>query len=163
MALVSLIFAIAENGVIGRDNALPWHLPEDLRWFRQQTLGKPIVMGRRTFESIGRALPGRRNIVVSRDAAAHFEGAVAADGLDAALAAAEADGPVAEIVVIGGRALFEAALPRAGRLYLTRVHRSYEGDVRLSLDTGGWRTVSIDDSSADGDKPALSFEILERA
>lgn len=163
MALVSLIVAIAENDVIGRDNALPWHLPEDLRWFKRQTLGKPIVMGRRTFESIGRALPGRKNIVVSRDPAARFDGAVAASSFDAALAAAEADGEVPEIMVIGGRALFEAALPRAGRLYRTRVHRAYEGDALLQLDTNGWRSVSIDEISAAGDNPALTFEILERA
>ncbi len=116
---ISLIAACATNGVIGRDNQMPWHLPADFAWFKQSTLGKPIVMGRKTFESIGRPLPQRLNIVVSRDP--HFsvpEGVVLVPSLDAAwLAADQAE----EVMVIGGGAIYQACLSMADRLYLTEV------------------------------------------
>src|SRR5579859_531301 len=116
---LSLIVAVAENGVIGRDNALPWHIPEDLRYFKQVTSGKTVIMGRKTFQSIGRPLPNRVNIVVTRDPDFGAEGVTIAHSLDDALSKA-GDG---EAMVIGGSSLFLEALPRADRFYLTEIHR----------------------------------------
>src|SRR5580693_2294598 len=112
---ISLIVARALNGVIGRDNALPWRLPADLRRFKKLTIGKPMLMGRRTFESIGRALPGRVNLVLTRDPAWHAPGAVVVHSLDEAFVQA---GNVPELVVIGGAELFKLVLPLAERVYL---------------------------------------------
>ena len=128
MAQLTLIAAVARNGVIGRDNALPWHLPEDLQHFKRHTLGRPIVMGRKTWESIGRPLPKRRNIVVSRQAHWQAEGAEVAASLDEALArCAEAE----VVCIIGGTALFEAALPKAEVLMLTEIDADFEGEARF--------------------------------
>lgn len=158
---VTLVVAATEDGVIGRDNAMPWHLPADLARFKQLTWGKPIVMGRRTFESIGRALPGRRNVVVTRDPAWRAEGVHAADSLDAALAAC---GDAAEVMVIGGAQLYAAALPRAGRVELTRIHARIDGDTRFpALDPAEWREVARIERAADArNAHALSFISLER-
>ena len=128
MTCLSVIVAVADNGVIGRDNALPWHLPEDLRYFKRVTLGKPIVMGRRTFESIGRPLPGRTNIVISRDPGFAAVGIEVAASLDAALQLASG---AAEVVVIGGAEIYRLAIPRADRLYVTEVHTEPAGDALL--------------------------------
>jgi len=159
--LVSLIVAAAANDVIGVDNRLPWHLPEDLRRFRAITLGKPIVMGRRTHESIGRPLPGRRNIVLSRRPGYAAQGCEAAGDLDAALALA---GHAEEVMVIGGAALYREALPLAGRIYLTRLHRGFEGDTRFpSLDNADWRAVEREDFPAGGERElGYSYLTLER-
>src|ERR1700683_1644574 len=116
---ISLIVARASNGVIGRDNALPWHLPADLRRFKALTMGKPMLMGRRTFESIGRALPGRVNLVLTRHRQWPAPGAMAVRGLEEAFARA---GDASELVVIGGAELFMLFLPLAARIYLTDVH-----------------------------------------
>ncbi|WP_405229288.1 dihydrofolate reductase [Lentisalinibacter sediminis] len=155
--VVSLVVAAAANDVIGVDNRLPWHLPEDLRRFRDITMGKPIVMGRRTHESIGRALPGRRNIVLSRRPGFSAEGCEAADGLDAALALAQdAD----EVMVIGGAALYREALPLARRIYLTRLHRPFEGDSRFpSLDNADWRAAERQDFPG-GEERELGYSYL---
>jgi dihydrofolate reductase len=129
---LALIAAVADNGVIGVDNRLPWHLPEDLRHFKRLTLGKPVIMGRRTYESIGRPLPGRFNIVVSRQAGLVIDGVEVVADLDAALALArdraEAE-HVDEIFVLGGAQLYALALPLAERLYLTEVHLAPAGDT----------------------------------
>ena len=159
---VSLIWAMADNRVIGIENRLPWKLPADMRWFRQQTLGKPIVMGRLTFESFGaRPLPGRRNLIVSRNPDYRAEGAEVFDSLPAALAAAEDD---AEVMVIGGASLYAQALPLADRLYLTLVHAKVEGDAYFpDFDMGEWREVERLDHAADEKNPhPCSFVILER-
>lgn len=159
--LVTLIVAVADNGVIGRDNALPWHLPEDLKRFKRLTMGKPILMGRKTYESIGRPLPGRHNIVVTRDTNYRREGVTVVHDVDAALAAA---GPVPEVMVIGGSELFRTLLPRAGRVHLTRVHGAVEGDVVWpALDDREWRVVEREVHSAD-ERHAypMTFEVLER-
>lgn len=125
---LALIAAVSSNGVIGAGGKLPWHLPEDLRFFRAQTMGRPVVMGRRTWESIGRPLPGRRNVVVTRDAGYRAEGAELAVSLDEALArCANAD----EVFVIGGGELYRAALERADTMVLTEIRRDYDGDVRF--------------------------------
>ena len=124
--------AAARNGVIGRNNALPWHLPEDLRYFRRVTMGKPVVMGRKTFESIGKPLPGRTNIVITRNRAYSAEGIKVVRGLNEALNLAAdialIDG-VEELVVIGGAEIYRTAIPRADRLYMTEVHAQVEGDA----------------------------------
>lgn len=159
--VVSLIVAAAANDVIGVDNRLPWHLPEDLRRFRDITMGKPIVMGRRTHESIGRALPGRRNVVLSRRPGYAAEGCEVVDGLDAALALLrEAE----EVMVIGGAALYREALPLASRIYLTRLHRPFDGDTRFpSLDNADWRAVEREDFPAGGERElGYSYLTLER-
>jgi len=159
-AAPSLIVAIAANGVIGRDNRLPWHIPEDLRWFKRTTLGKPVIMGRRTWDSLGRPLPGRVNIVLTRREGWSAEGAVVAESLDRALALAEAYAPATEAMVIGGAEIFAEALPRAGRLYLTEIGRAYEGDtVFPAFDRAAW--VEISREAHDGD-PAYAFVVLER-
>lgn len=152
---VSLVVAVAENGVIGRANALPWHLPDDLRYFKRVTLGKPIVMGRRTFESIGRPLPGRHNIVLTRDPAWTADGVTTVHGLREALqvaraeAAGDGDGDP-EVMVIGGADIFALALPLADRLYLTEVKGRPDGDTYFPpLDPDDWREVSRDPGAPD--------------
>lgn len=135
---LALIAAVAANGVIGSSNALPWRLPEDLKRFRALTLGHPVIMGRKTFESIGRPLPGRRNIVVTRNADFAAAGCETAASLEAALAAcADAEG---EVFVIGGAQIYAAALPLAQRLYLTEIRRPFAGDARLpDIDWADWQ------------------------
>jgi dihydrofolate reductase len=129
---LSIIVATAENGVIGRDNALPWRLSGDLKRFKEITMGKPIIMGRKTFESIGRPLPGRTNIVLSRDPAFRLAGAeVVGDFSSAKNAALEAAhrAEMSEIMVIGGAGVYQLALPHADRIYLTAVHAEISGDA----------------------------------
>ncbi len=138
---LSLIAAIAANGVIGSDNAMPWHLSEDLKRFRALTLGHAVVMGRRTFESIGRPLPGRRNIVITRNPGWRAPGCDAVASLDEALDLCGGD--AGEVFVIGGAQIYAEALPRAQRLYLTEIHRDFPGDTRFpDFDRRDWREVS---------------------
>jgi dihydrofolate reductase len=157
---ISLIVAVAENGVIGRDGDLPWRIPADLKFFKDTTTGHPIVMGRKTHQSIGRALPGRTNIVVTRDPEFSGDDIAVVGDLDSALAAAgEAD----EVMVIGGAQIYAMALPRAKRIYLTEVHIAADGDTRFpELDRGIWSETSRVDHPAEGDIPAVSFVTLER-
>lgn len=159
---LALIAAVARNGVIGRGGDLPWRISADLKFFKATTMGKPIIMGRRTFASIGTALPGRHNIVVTRNPHFTADGIEVAGDLDQALAIAARHGG-GEIMVIGGGEIYAAALGRAGRLYLTEVHADAEGDVYFpELDRAQWREVSRDDHAAAGDTPAFSFVTLER-
>ncbi len=138
--LVTLVVAAAANGVIGARGALPWHLPADLKHFKAKTLGRPVVMGRRTHESIGRALPGRLNIVVTRQADYAALGCTVVGSLDAAFAAA---GDAAEVCVIGGGELYREVLPRADRIELTEIHADFEGDAHFPpLDRAHWREVA---------------------
>ena len=158
--MITLIVAAADNGVIGRDNALPWHLPDDLKRFKQLTLGKPIVMGRKTFESIGRALPGRQNIVVTRDANYRREGVSVVHDVDAAVAAASG---APEIMVIGGAELFRLFLPRATRVHLTRVHADVAGDVVWPTLDDTWRLVASEPHAADERHVSpMTFEVWEK-
>jgi len=137
-ALLSIIAAVAENGVIGDKNRLLWHISEDLRRFKCITMGHPVVMGRRTWESLGRPLPGRENVVVTRQERS-FDGARTVHSLAEARALFA---PGEEVFVIGGAQIYAEALPAAGRLYLTRVHRAYEGDTRFpAWDAAAWRLV----------------------
>jgi dihydrofolate reductase len=158
--VITLVVAVADNGVIGRDNALPWHLPEDLKRFKRITMGKPIVMGRRTFESIGKPLPGRHNIVVTRDPNYHREGVTVVHGVEAALQAA-ADAP--EIMVIGGAELFRLFLPRASRVHLTRVHADVAGDVRWPGLDSQWEVLESERHEAnERHAHAMTFEVWEK-
>jgi dihydrofolate reductase len=158
---VTLIVAAAA-GVIGRDNAMPWHLPADLAHFKLLTWGKPIVMGRKTFQAIGKPLPGRRNVVVTRDADWSAPGVTVAHSLDEALAVC---GDAPEVMVIGGAQLYAAALPRADRIHLTEVHAVIEGDTFFpELAPAEWREVARLEHAPDARNPhAMSFLTLERA
>lgn len=125
---LSLLVAISENGVIGKDNTLPWHLPADLKYFKNLTWGMPVVMGRKTFESIGKPLPGRKNIVLTHNTAFTAAEITVVSNLQEALkASAAAD--VKEVFIIGGAQIFKEALPLAQRIYLTRIHQTFDGDV----------------------------------
>ena len=168
MSRLALIVAVADNGVIGRDNGLPWHLPEDLRYFKRITMGKPIVMGRKTFESIGRALPGRTNIVISRNEQFAPDGVLLAASLDEALGLARQladEQGVGEAVIIGGAQIYALALPRADRLYVTRVHATPEGDTLLPpVDWAQWVETSCERNTASDDKHFdFSFVVYDRA
>jgi dihydrofolate reductase len=166
---LSLIVAVADNGVIGRGNALPWRLGSDLKRFRKLTMGHPLIMGRHTFESIGKPLDGRDSIVVTRGApVAEGEGHYAAPSLEKAIALAEARARargVLEVFIIGGARLFEHALPLATRVYLTRVHGSPEGDVFWNPQFGGeWIEASREEQPAGAkDEFAVTNLILARA
>ena len=158
---ITLIVAVAENGVIGRGGQLPWRLPADLKHFKAVTMGKPVLMGRRTWESIGRPLPGRRNIVVSRQPGYAAAGAEVFAGLDDALRALGAE---AEVMIIGGAEIYRAALAQATRVHLTRVHAAPEGDVFFLPLDAGWRRVAGERREADAANPqAMTFETWERA
>ena len=142
---IAMIAAMANNRVIGKDNQMPWHLPEDLKHFKAMTLAKPVVMGRKTFESMKSALPGRTNIVMTRDPNWHREGVKVVADLDAGIELAESQGlidGVDEIMIIGGAEIYALALPRATRLYLTQVHAEPKGDVFFpELDLSAWELV----------------------
>lgn len=155
---IKLVVARAENGVIGKDGGLPWHLPADLRHFKRVTMGSAMIMGRRTFDSLPGLLPGRRHIVVTRDPAWGAQGAESARSPEEALALA-GDEPVS---VIGGSEIFALFMPRAGAIELTEIHSDVDGDTRLELDLGGWREVSREPHPAEAGRPAYSFVQLVR-
>jgi dihydrofolate reductase len=155
--MLSCVVAVAQNGVIGRDNQLPWQLPADLKHFKAMTLGKPVVMGRKTFESIGRPLPGRTNIVVTRQRGLQIEGCLVADSLPAALAVA---GQVPEVALIGGAELFQLALPQVQMIHLTRVHADVPGDVFFpTLTPHQWRETLIERHEPD-ERHAYAYSFL---
>lgn len=158
---LSLIVAMARNRAIGRAGGLPWRLPADLRHFRRLTLGKPVIMGRRTHESIGRPLPDRHNVVVTRKPGYRAVGCTVVDSLAAALSAAGAAG---EVMVIGGAALYQEAIPQATRIYLTEVQAEPAGDVFFpALPAGQWHEIQREDHPADAaNEFAYSFVVLER-
>lgn len=162
-ATISLIAAVDQNGVIGKDGVVPWHLPDDLRFFRRVTMGKPVIMGRRTYDSIGKPLSGRHNIILTRNPGYVAPGCTVARSIPAALAAA---GAAPEIMIAGGAELYAALLPTADRLYLTLVEtRVEDGDTFFpAFDPDAWQEVSREHHSAD-DRHACAFEwvILERA
>lgn len=170
MARADLVLVVARgaNGVIGREGDLPWRLRSDLQRFKAITIGKPCIMGRKTWESLPlKPLPGRLNLVLSRDLSFEAQGAVVVSSLDEALSMARdqaADDGVDEICVIGGAGLFEAALPRARRLYITEVEASPEGDVRFpDFDETAWTEISREPHPAgEKDDHAFVFRALER-
>ena len=159
--MISIIVAASANNVIGAKGDLPWHLSDDLKRFKAVTMGKPIVMGRKTWESIGRALPGRQNIVITRRQSFVADGCDVVNSVDEALSAA---GDVGEIVVIGGSQVYELFLPAAQRLYLTRVHADVEGDAFFpAIDEDEWQLVSEEMHAADErNEFDCSFRIYER-
>ena len=159
--IVTLVAAIAENGVIGNGNRMPWHLPADLRRFKALTLGKPLLMGRRTFESIGKPLPGRRNLVLTRTGDFAASGIEVVHGIDAALDAC-ADSP--ELMVIGGAEIYRLCLPLARRMHITRVHAPVVGDTRFpNCDWNEWRKVErITHPRDERNGFAMTFLTLER-
>jgi dihydrofolate reductase len=165
--IVALVVAMGENRAIGRGGDLPWHLHSDMRYFRKVTMGKPIIMGRLTFKSLGRALDGRINIVLTRDRDFTAPGAVMAcslaEGMDVARRAAASAG-VDEIMVMGGEDVFREVLPQASRIYLTEVHAAPDADTWFpELDLSGWREVSREAHEAGPrDDHDFSFVVLDR-
>jgi len=156
---IFLIAAVAKNGVIGARGTLPWHLPEDLKHFKKLTLGRPVIMGRRTWESLGKPLPDRENIVITRKSGYEAPGASVALSLQAAIALCTGE-PVA--FVIGGAQIYAAALPLADGLVLTEIHRNYEGDTRFpGWDRDAWR-VSQKETHTSADGVRFDFVLYER-
>lgn len=163
MMTVSLIWAMDDNGLIGRDNQLPWSLPADMRWFRQHTLGKTIVMGRKTYDSIGRPLPERRNLVLTQQQGLSIEGCEVVHSLEQALQVLP-DRQIDELMVMGGAQVYHLALPLAQRLYVTRIHAAFEGDAWFpQFNWDQWREIERTDHQPD-EKNAYpySFSIYER-
>jgi dihydrofolate reductase len=153
---LSLIVAMDDNRLIGSNNDLPWYLPADLAFFKRTTLGKPIIMGRKTFVSIGRPLPGRRNIVITRDSSFSADGCEIANGIQAALSLCS---DVEEAMLIGGASLYQQTINQATRLYITCIHHSFEGDTWFpEFNSKCWKQVSREDHGADLSNPyAYSF------
>jgi dihydrofolate reductase len=159
--IVTLIAARARNGVIGRNNQMPWKIPGEQAYFKRMTMGSPIVMGRKTWESLGRALPGRHNIVVTRNPAFKATGADVVGSLDDALKVA---GDVGQIFVIGGAQLYAAAMPRAKRILLTEIDADFDGDTLMPApDRNEWRETSREEHPPTTERPfAYSYVVYER-
>jgi len=158
MPLVSIIVATDERGAIGRDGGLPWRLPDDLRRFKTLTMGKPIVMGRKTWESIGKPLPGRHNIVITRQAGFAVPGVTVVGSLDDALLAA---GDVPEVCIIGGAEIYRLALPRTDLIHLTRVQAVVDADTYFpELGAGEWAEVLVEKHAAD-EKHSFAYSFVE--
>ena len=160
--IISLFVATAHGGVIGKAGGLPWHLPAELAYFKQKTMGHPIIMGRKTHESIGRSLPGRTNIVISRNRSyTPAPGAILVPSLDKAIQAA---GQVNEVFVIGGESIYAEALPIANKIYLTKVDAQIDGDRFFRFDVSDWhQTLSQKHPADDKNKYPYEFTVLERA
>lgn len=164
---LALIVAMAENRVIGVNNNLPWYLPEDLKYFKSVTMGKPIIMGRKTFESIGKPLPGRTNIVISRNTELESDGCSVVSTLEDAIQLSESisliEG-VSEAIVIGGAQIYSLALPLVERIYLTEVHAEVAGDTRFpEFERKDWQEIGRETFYAEGDNPYdYSFVVLDR-
>jgi dihydrofolate reductase len=164
----ALIVAMSRNRVIGRNNKLPWYLPGDLRYFKQATMGKPIIMGRKTWDSIGRPLPGRMNVVISRNEAWEAPtGTVAAKSLPEALVKAEAQAELEggdEVMIIGGGQIYAEALPMVDRMYITQVHAEVDGDAFFpEVNWDEWEEVGREDFSASDNNPYdYSFVVYQR-
>lgn len=156
---ISMIAAMAKNRVIGKDNQMPWHLPADLKHFKSVTIGKPIIMGRKTYESIGKALPGRKNIVISSNPALQLDDAIVTSSLDEAVEVAKQDNE--DIMVIGGGRIYEAMLPYADTLYLTFIDLNVEGDTYFPdyQSHAQWREVERETHVAD-EKNRLNYEFV---
>jgi len=158
---ISLIAAMDRQRLIGRDNGMPWHLPADMQWFRKQTMDKPVLMGRKTFESIGRPLPGRLNLVLTRQPNLLIEGCTVVQSLDQVR---QAVADAAEVMVIGGAQVYERLLPSADRLYLTHIEAVFEGDTWFpDYDEAEWREIFSEAHAPDEENAyPYRFTILER-
>ncbi|CAH1587026.1 type 3 dihydrofolate reductase [Vibrio rotiferianus] len=158
--IISMIAAMADNRIIGKDNQMPWHLPADFAWFKRCTMGKPVVMGRKTYESIGRPLPGRLNIVISRDASLTIEGVTAVTSIENAL---DVVGEVDEVMIIGGGAIYAACLPMANKLYVTHIEAEIDGDTQFP-DWGSEFKETYSEAYQADEKNAynMRFTVLEK-
>ncbi|PTO60908.1 type 3 dihydrofolate reductase [Vibrio splendidus] len=158
--IISMIAAMANNRVIGKDNQMPWHLPADFAWFKRSTMGKPVVMGRKTYDSIGRPLPGRLNVVISRDESLEIEGVTTVTSVEKAL---ELVSDVDEVMIIGGGSIYESCLPKANKLYLTYIDFDVDGDTRFPDWGEGWKQSFNDTYQSDEkNKHNMEFVVLER-
>ncbi|WP_104041825.1 type 3 dihydrofolate reductase [Vibrio hyugaensis] len=158
--IISMIAAMADNRIIGKDNQMPWHLPADFAWFKRCTMGKPVVMGRKTYDSIGRPLPGRLNIVISRDAALSIEGVTTVTSIEQAL---EVAGDSEEVMIIGGGAIYAACLAIANKLYVTNIEAEIEGDTQFP-DWGNEFKETYSEAYQADEKNAynMRFTVLEK-
>lgn len=158
--IISMIAAMANDRIIGKDNQMPWHLPADFAWFKRCTMGKPVIMGRKTYESIGRPLPGRENIVISRDASLAIDGVTTVVSIEDALTAI---GDVEEAMIIGGGTIYQACLPLATRLYVTLIDAQVEGDTQFPAWSSEFKEVHSEAYQAD-EKNAynMRFVVLEK-
>lgn len=159
--IISMIAAMANDRIIGKDNQMPWHLPADFAWFKRCTMDKPVVMGRKTYESIGRPLPGRQNIVISRDGSLVIDGVTTVTSIDEALHAA---GDVEEVMIIGGGTIYEACLPKANKLYVTHIEAEIQGDTQFPAWGDEFKEAYSEAYSSD-EKNAydMRFVVLERS
>ena len=163
--MLSIIVAMAANRVIGKENDLPWHLPADFKYFKAKTVGKPCVMARKTFESLGGALKNRPNIVLTRDESYRAEGAIVVHTIEDALKQAEIHrGDAEEVMILGGATFYEAILPQVDRMYITLIHAEFDGDTRFpEFDPNDWVEVWREDHEPDEkNKHQYSFTLLER-
>ena len=162
---ISLIAAVADNRVIGNGQVLPWHIPSDLKYFRDMTIGKPVIMGRLTFDSVGSPLPGRQNIVVSRNSNLDIGNAMAVNSVEQAIQVGRQESEllgVSELFIAGGAQIYEAAIKFCTRIYITEVHDSPEGDVFFpKVDWNMWREVSRKYHRSENSRPAHSFVVYE--
>jgi dihydrofolate reductase len=157
---ISIIAAVAANRVIGKEGDLPWHIPEDLKYFKRITMGKPVIMGRKTWETLDEPLPGRKNVVVTRQGDYQAEGAEVVHNLDDAIQAA-AGGQ--EIMILGGSGIYEAALSRADRMYLTHIHKAFGGDTYFpEFNQNNWEVVEQTESETEDGELTYSFVVYER-
>jgi dihydrofolate reductase len=159
---IVLIYARAANGAIGNEGDLPWRLPADLKRFKALTMGKPMIMGRKTFESLPGLLPGRRHIVLSRRDGFAAEGVEMAGSVKEALALAAQGNATGEVAIIGGAAIYDVFMPLAHRIELTQIHADYQGDTFMAEPGKGWVLTAREDHAADGDHPAFSFLTFRR-
>lgn len=160
---IVLIYARAANGAIGNDGDLPWRLPADLKRFKALTIGKPMIMGRKTFESLPGLLPGRRHIVLSRRDGFAPEGAEMTGSVREALALAAQGNTTGEIAIIGGAAIYDVFMPLAHRIELTQIHADYQGDTFMAEPGREWMLTAREDHAGEGDHPAFSFLTFRRA
>jgi dihydrofolate reductase len=160
MSNLSIIVAMSENRVIGRNNQLPWHISADLKRFKAITMGKPIVMGRKTWQSLGRPLPGRDNVVLSRNNKFEAVGCSVFSSLDNVL---QRYAHEPEVMIIGGNAVYQLALPLAQKLYITHIHRYYDGDTFFPELSSQWKESCSEDFQAHGDVPAFSFLEMKKS
>ncbi|WGY48604.1 MULTISPECIES: type 3 dihydrofolate reductase [unclassified Vibrio] len=158
--IISMIAAMASDRVIGKDNEMPWHLPADFVWFKRCTMGKPVVMGRKTYASIGRPLPGRQNIVISRDPELKIDGVDVVTSIAAAL---ELAGSAEEVMIIGGGSIYQACLPQADKLYLTYIAAELDGDTRFPQWGNDWTETHREHYRADEkNQYDMDFVVLEK-
>ncbi|MEM9501102.1 MAG: dihydrofolate reductase [Pseudomonadota bacterium] len=158
-----MIYARAANGAIGHEGTLPWRLPADLKRFKALTMGKPMIMGRKTFESLPGLLPGRRHIVLTRREQWDSEGAEIAHSVDEALGLARTDNEAGDVAVVGGAAIYDVFRPLADRIEVTEIHEDYPGDTFMKPLGSQWKIVAREDHPAEGNRPAYSFVTYTRA